>query len=333
VRIGTIGYGMMGTWHSRALQRLPGVELATLCGPRPEMAAEFASRFGYRTWTTDLGELLADPAIDAVIVASPSERHVEHALACVAAGKPALVEIPLAMRLSDAERVVAAAEAAGVTLALCHPMRFRREREPLLERLRLGEERLRHLAGRFFIPRLENVGATGYRRSWTDNILWHHFCHFVDLAVQLFGLDRAPPKKIRSVMGTPHPKTGIPMECVVLLEISDEQSFLVHGSYHAAFRIYDKLLVTDRDTYLFDILKATLTTRDGTIVIEDEETNCARVTRDFVLALEEGRPPRVPAAAALPAMRILQAVQDAWDAEHGARDLPGRSFSDGHGAG
>ena len=42
-------------------------------------------------------------------------------------------------------------------------MRFRREREGLMARTRAGEERIRHIAGRFFIKRLENVGATGYR--------------------------------------------------------------------------------------------------------------------------------------------------------------------------
>ena len=62
--------------------------------------------------------------------------------------------------------------------------RFRREREGLTARTRAGEERIRHVAGRFFIKRLENVGATGYRRSWSDNILWHHFCHFVDLGLR-----------------------------------------------------------------------------------------------------------------------------------------------------
>jgi hypothetical protein len=119
------------------------------------------------------------------------------------------------------------------------------------------------------------------------------------------------------------------MECVVLLAPEHDQSFLVHGSCRVAFRIHDKILVSDRDTCLFDILKATLTTREGTVAIEDEQSNCARVTGDVVLAVREGRPPRVPAAAALPAMRILQAVQDAWDAEHGTRDLPGCSFG-GH---
>jgi 2-hydroxy-4-carboxymuconate semialdehyde hemiacetal dehydrogenase len=327
MRIGMIGHGMMGTWHSEALAAILGVELHTLVGRRAEPTAAFAARFGYRRWTTRLEEMLGDPAIDAVIVGSPSEAHPEHALACVAAGKPTLVEIPLAMRLCDAERVVEAAEAAGVMLAMCHPMRFRVEREALLERVAAGQETIRHLAGRFFIPRLENVGATGYRRSWTDNILWHHFCHFVDLAVQCLGFDATPPTRIQSYMGLPHPRTGIPMECTVLVETAADQSFLVHGSYHAAFRLYDKLFVTDRDTYLFDILAGTLQTRAGRAPIEPEPVNCARVTRDFVLAVRDGRPPRAPAASALPAMRILEAVQDVWDARHGARDLPGRSFA------
>ena len=87
-------------------------------------------------------------------------------------------------------------------------MRFRREREALLARTRAGEEKIRHIAGRFFIKRLVNIGATGYQRSWTDNILWHHFCHFVDLGMFLF--DGAPIRRVQSYMGQCHAKTGIP---------------------------------------------------------------------------------------------------------------------------
>ena len=47
-----------------------------------------------------------------------------------------------------------------------------------------------------------NVGATGYRRSWTDNILWHHFCHFVDLGMYLF--DGAPIRRVQSHYGPCH---------------------------------------------------------------------------------------------------------------------------------
>lgn len=320
-----VGHGMMGVWHSDALEGRDDVTLHTLVGRREESTREFAERYGYRRWTLDLAEALADPQVDAVIVASPSEQHAAHALACIKAGKPTLLEIPIAMSLADAETVVAAAEKAGVMVAMCHPMRFRRERDPLVERLRAGQENLRHMAGRFFIPRLENIGATGYRRSWTDNILWHHFCHFIDLACFLMG--DTPVRGVQSHMGPPHERTGIPMECVVLIESEADQSFLVHGSYHATFRLYDKLLVTDRETYFFDILQNTLRSGTGVSAMEDEKTNCARVTLDFIEALRTGRQPRAPAASALPAMRIIDQVQGAWDARYGARPLPGRPLS------
>ena len=100
------------------------------------------------------------------------------------------------MSLAGAERVVAAGERSGVVYGLSHPMRFPSPTRELLARARAGEERIRSIAGRFFIDRLENVGATGYRRSWTDNILWHHFCHFVDLG--MFLLDGAPIRRVQS---------------------------------------------------------------------------------------------------------------------------------------
>jgi 2-hydroxy-4-carboxymuconate semialdehyde hemiacetal dehydrogenase len=316
-----VGYGMMGVWHSEALKATDAV-LHTVVGRRAEAARAFAERYGYRKWTVSLADALADPAIDAVIVASPSELHEEQALQCFAAGKHALIEIPIAMSLAGAERVVAAGEKSGKVYGLCHPMRFRRERESLRGRLRKGEERLRHIAGRFFIKRLVNIGATGYRRSWIDNILWHHFCHFVDLGVFLF--DGAPVRRVESHLGPLHETTGIPMECIVMVETEAEQTLLVHGSYHAAYRLYDKLIVTDRDTYNFDILAGTLKTEAGTLPIESEQANCARVITDFLAAVREGRPPIASGPSVLPAMRILQQVQDSWDVRHGARALPGR---------
>ncbi|MEO1017964.1 MAG: Gfo/Idh/MocA family oxidoreductase, partial [Pseudomonadota bacterium] len=163
-----IGHGMMGNWHSQALAKHDCV-LDTLVGRREEPTKAFAEAHGYRRWTLSLDDALADPEIDIVIIASPSEQHPDHAIRSLKAGKHTLIEIPIAMNLKDAERVVAVGEASGKSYGLCHPMRFRRERDPLKARLLAGEENLRHLAGRFFIKRLTNVGATGYERSWTDN--------------------------------------------------------------------------------------------------------------------------------------------------------------------
>ncbi len=322
MNIGMIGHGMMGVWHSDALQQRKDVVLHTAVGRRPEPTAEFAARFGYRKHTTDLDSMLADPEVEAVIIASPSEQHEDHAIRCLEAGKHTLIEIPIALSLKGAERVVEAGQRSGKVYGLCHPMRFRREREPMRERIAKGEEKIRHMAGRFFIHRLKNVGATGYQRSWTDNILWHHFCHFVDVFSWM--LEGETVARVQSYMSQPHPVTGIPMECVVLVETASDQSWLVHGSYHSTFRLYDKLFVTDRDSYFFDIVNGSLQTRDGTAQMEDEEHNCWRVTFDFLDAIKEGRQPRASGPSVLPAMRILQTVQDDWDARHGARGLPGR---------
>jgi len=316
-----IGYGMMGIWHSEALKQT-GAVLHTVVGRRAEAAKEFAERFGYRKWTLSLDEALADPEIDIVIVGSPSEVHEEQAIKCLEAGKHTLIEIPIAMSLAASERVVAAGEKSGKVYGLCHPMRFRKERDELRARIRAGEENIRHIAGRFFIKRLVNIGATGYQRSWSDNILWHHFCHFVDLGMYLF--DGTPIRRIQSTLGQVHPKTGIPMECVVLVETEADQTLMVHGSYHATYRLYDKLIVTDRETYRYDILAGSLQTSEGTVPIEGEKENCARVIFDFLDAVREGRPPIASGPSVLPAMRVLQAAQDDWDRRYGVQSLPGR---------
>src|SRR4051812_37627599 len=187
-----VGHGMMGIWHSDALLRVPDCQLHTVVGRRkppgadgrkPSSTEEFATRFGYKKWTTDLDEALADGEVDIVIIAGPSETHAEMAIRSVEAGKHTLVEIPIAMNLADSEKVVGIAKERGLTLGLSHPMRFRAEHGAVAERVARGEERVSHTHGRFYIYRMHNVGATGLQRSWTDNILWHHSTHLVDIGL------------------------------------------------------------------------------------------------------------------------------------------------------
>src|SRR5919202_1647751 len=105
----------------------------------------------------------------------------------------------------------------------------------------------------------------------------------------MFLFDGTPIRRVQSYYGACHELTGIPMECVVLVETEADQSLLVHGSYHAAYRFYDKLIVTDRNTYFFDILAGTLKTAEGTVAIEAEQDNAGRIIFDFLDAVREGR--------------------------------------------
>ena len=326
-----VGYGMMGVWHSQGLRDCD-VTLHTAVGPKAEKVAEFVAKFGYRKHTTDLSAALADPEIDIVVIGSPTEVHAAQALASIDAGKATLVEIPIAMSFAESEQVVARAKEKGVPLGVVHPMRFRAERAPVIARIAAGEERVSHAQGRFFIHRLVNIGATGYKRSWVDNLLWHHSTHLVDLGLwMLCGGDMktadARIRRVQSIYPPVDERTGIPMEAMIAIETHDHQSIVVTGSYYAKGRTYDTLVVTDRDSYRLDELANTMTTGAGVAAIATEQANAELVCRDFVDAVRAGREPLCPGWSVLSTMRILQRVQDDWDRVYGARALPGRPLA------
>jgi 2-hydroxy-4-carboxymuconate semialdehyde hemiacetal dehydrogenase len=341
-----IGHGMMGIWHSEALQRTPDAVLHTVVGRarpapkpgeetagRPQSSTEtFAQKYGYKKWTTNLDEALADPEVDIVIIAGPSETHAEMSLKSIAAGKHTLVEIPIAMNLEQSEAVVAAAKEKGVALGVSHPMRYRVDRHDMVRRVKEGQEHISSVQGRFFIHRLQNVGATGLQRSWTDNILWHHTTHLVDIGLwTVSGGDMATAEqRIRNIYAAYpalHPRTGIPMELVLVVETHDDQTILCNGSYLAHNRIYDVLHVTDRDDYHVDELTSILTTSEGERPIPTEQENAELIAPEFVEAVRDGREPFVPGWSVLPAMRVLHHVQEQWDAKHGKQVIPGRTVT------
>jgi 2-hydroxy-4-carboxymuconate semialdehyde hemiacetal dehydrogenase len=339
-----VGHGMMGIWHSEALRNLEEARLHTVvgrpkkpdaatatptAGRKPASTEQFAEKYGYKKWTTNFAEAIADDEVDIVIIAGPSETHAEMSLAALKQGKHVLVEIPIAMNLSGAEAVVAAAEQRGLTLGVVHPMRYRTERLPIVERISRGEEHVSHLQGRFFIHRLQNVGATGLQRSWTDNLLWHHTTHLIDFGLWVVsgGDLRSVEERIRRITAVYppiDPRTGIPMELVLLVETHNDQTIVCTGSYYSGEYIYDTLVVTDRDSYRTDERRSTLTTRDGEHPISSEQQNAELIAPDFVSAVCKGREAAVPGWSVLPAMRVLHRVQSDWDDKHGAQPLPGR---------
>ena len=95
VNVGVIGAGLMGSTHARLLARaVSGASVVAICGPG--RAAAVAEELSIATVHTDGLELIADPAVDAVVVASPAATHEPYVLACLEAGKPVLCEKPLA---------------------------------------------------------------------------------------------------------------------------------------------------------------------------------------------------------------------------------------------
>src|ERR1019366_5313908 len=111
-----IGAGLFGERHAQAYSRHHAVDFAAVCDLDEARATTIAKRYGARRATADLANVLADPSIVAVSVATPDHAHCAVAVACAEAGKHMLIEKPLATTVADAEAIVAAAERAGITL-------------------------------------------------------------------------------------------------------------------------------------------------------------------------------------------------------------------------
>ena len=125
IRIGVIGLGWFGEIHCDAIAGVPNLELAALCTRRPERLAEMAAKYHVpRRTYRDYGELLADPAIDAVSIVTMWDQHTEPAVAALRAGKQVFLEKPMASTMADCAEIIAAAKSAKGILQIGHICRF-----------------------------------------------------------------------------------------------------------------------------------------------------------------------------------------------------------------
>ena len=92
--------------------------------------------------------------------------------------KHVLCDVPLALSQADAERITTAADEANVRFLVCQTQRFLAPLQRLREET--ASRGIRHVIVRLLLNRTTNVGITGRRRSWTDDIVWHHGSHALD---------------------------------------------------------------------------------------------------------------------------------------------------------
>lgn len=121
IGIGLVGGGYMGKAHAVALSAVAAVfdtplrpRLQVIAATSAASAARYARTYGFARATADWRDLVADPKVQAVVIASPQSTHRDIALAAFAAGKPVFCEKPLGASLDDAKAMVAAAEASGL---------------------------------------------------------------------------------------------------------------------------------------------------------------------------------------------------------------------------
>ncbi len=307
MRFCIVGYGAIASFHRDSLLGMDDVVIDSVVGRLPEPAQEFAETCQAAFVTVDLAEALERSSVEAVLIASSSQLHYEQALAALAAGKHVLLEIPMTLRLAEAEDLSRAADAAGTTLMVCHTERFYAPNLWLAEHIERGSLRPLHLHRDWHFFRRTNVGWTGRQRSWVDNILWHHGGHAVDTSVWLFGEE---PHTARALYGPPSGPNRVPLDLSAQLGFPGGGVASLVLSYNAMVEAVTTrtVLICEEDTFTFH--DGVLRNHDGELIAEEELMNAVpRQNREFVDAVAEGRAPRTGVLDLLPSWRTLDRLE------------------------
>jgi len=123
VRVGVCGLGGMGLAYCLALKKINGAELVAVCTRRPSMAREFAGKFHARPYD-QLSDMVKSTDLDAVLIATPNFLHAQQSVIALEAGKHVLCTKPMAVTLTEADRMIAQSRKSGRILEIGFQYRY-----------------------------------------------------------------------------------------------------------------------------------------------------------------------------------------------------------------
>ncbi len=314
MKVVMVGQGAFGRKHLDGIRNIDGVEVVSLAGGNPESTQAVAEKYGIPHWTSDLDEALAQPGVEAAIIASPTQMHADQAVQVLEAGKHVEIEIPIADSLADAQRIADAQKKSGKIAMAGHTRRFNPSHQWIHNRIVSGELTLQQLVVQTYFFRRKNINLEGKPRSWVDHLLWHHACHTVDLFQYQTGQTAS---NVFALEGPHHAELGIAMDMVIGMKVpsgatcSLSLSFNNDGPQGTFFRY-----ICDNGTYIarYDDLvdgKENPIDLSGVAV---SNNGIELQDREFFAAIKEGREPNSSVAQVLPAMETLHRLEQSLQA-------------------
>jgi predicted dehydrogenase len=331
VRIGVVGLGYWGPNLARNFSSLEGCELRWCCDSDSDARARWTGVFPSTRFSADVDELLSDPELDALVIATGVPSHASLALRALAAGKHCFVEKPLAQSSEEAAAVVEAAQDTGRVLLVGHLLEYHPGVHKLKELLEKGELGTLH----YMYSRRLNLGKI----RGDENALWSLGAH--DVSVVLHLLDGEEPEEVLA-HGESFVREGV--EDVVFcnlrfrsgrvahmhlswLDPHKERRFTLVGSKRMAtfddmalerkVTVYDKGFDPDFRNY------GEYITRSGDVMspqVSNEEP--LRIEcRHFIDCIATGSEPLSGPESGLRVVRVLEALQRSLDAGGAAQGL------------
>lgn len=313
VRIGFVGLGWWGRTLAAATRRSGAAAVAVGCAGGGEARDKFAAEYGCPT-VSEVDAVLADPAVDAVVLATPHTTHADLAVRAAQAGKHVFVEKPLALDVAGARRAVDAAAAAGVVLQVGHNRRFQTANRRIKQMIEAGELGVVHqLEANFSGPTAFGWPAGAWRQRTAEmpgGGLTVMGVHMVDTMHYLVGTPElvfGRSKRILSLTDVDE-ATGALLEFAsgpigylgTSVVIPNVVGLAVFGSEAAVWNEED-------GTRLFRQVRGEKTRTEQPVQPND---TLAEELAEFARCARTGEPPEVDGAAGLAAVATMAAIVD-----------------------
>ncbi len=240
VKVALIGYGYWGPNLARNLHQLQDAKLAACCDPDPSRLALAQAMYPHGPGTTRLEEVLSDPGIDAVVIATPVPTHFELTKAALGAGKHVLVEKPLAMNSSEAVTLTDAANARGLVLMVGHTFEYNPAVLLLKDLINRGD------LGQIYYAYSTRVNLGRLHRDL--NVLWSIAPHDISILLCLF--DQMPLEV--SARGNSYLKIGVEDVVFLSLLFPNGVTAYIHASWLDPSKVRRMTIVGSKRMVVYD---------------------------------------------------------------------------------
>jgi predicted dehydrogenase len=313
-KLAMVGIGNWGKNHLRTFVSLLGENRVIACDTDTGRLERAQAQYPRLETTTQIGDVLSDSSIDAVVIATPVVTHYDLAKAALSAGKHVLVEKPITLRSSEAEELIALSEHEEKILMVDHFLEYHPAVTALKRLVKEGTlGNLLHLTSQ----RL-NLGVI---RS-EENALWSLAPH--DISVILYLLGEEPIEV--AAHGAAYLQPGIEDVCYLTMRFASGAAGHVHLSWLDPIKTRRLTVVGDQAMAVYDdvvqeklVLYAKraekrgekfVALNDGAHVIQlDPGEPLRKVDMAFLSSIETGQPPLSDGEDGLRVVRVLETAQ------------------------
>lgn len=240
IQVGVIGLGYWGPNLVRNLRALPECAVKTVCDLDERRLSHLRILFPEVAGTSRYLELIEDPAIQALVIATPVRTHFPIAKAALLAGKHTFIEKPMAASSAECEELIALAKAKGLVLMVGHVFLYSAAVRRIKEIVAAGDiGELRYISAR----RL-NLGL--FQKD--INVTWDMAPHDISIILHIIG---ELPLSV-NCRGAAHVTQGIEDVTSLSLQFSRQRTAIIHSSWHDPRKVREMTIVGSKKMIVYD---------------------------------------------------------------------------------